>query len=56
LNLKKDDASESTSLSALVTSSDLSLRKSWRTEAWSFLQGPTYSLGLAYKWMNEQKT
>ncbi|XP_006127744.1 FGFR1 oncogene partner 2 isoform X1 [Pelodiscus sinensis] len=28
LNLKKDDISESTSLSALVTSSDLSLRKS----------------------------
>ncbi|ELW72531.1 FGFR1 oncogene partner 2 [Tupaia chinensis] len=28
LNLRKDDASESTSLSALVTSSDLSLRKS----------------------------
>ncbi|XP_064276806.1 FGFR1 oncogene partner 2 isoform X2 [Passer domesticus] len=28
LNLKKDDASESTSLSGLVTSSDLSLRKS----------------------------
>uniref|UniRef100_A0A452I862 Uncharacterized protein n=1 Tax=Gopherus agassizii TaxID=38772 RepID=A0A452I862_9SAUR len=28
LNLKKEDASESTSLSALVTSSDLSLRKS----------------------------
>jgi hypothetical protein len=29
LNLRKDDASESTSLSALVTNSDLSLRKSW---------------------------
>lgn len=28
LNLRKDDASESTSLSALVTNSDLSLRKS----------------------------
>ncbi|XP_010121469.1 PREDICTED: FGFR1 oncogene partner 2, partial [Chlamydotis macqueenii] len=28
LNLKKEDASESTSLSGLVTSSDLSLRKS----------------------------
>lgn len=50
LNLRKDDASESTSLSALVTNSDLSLRKSWRaSESVSFLHDSKWS----NKWMNE---
>lgn len=48
LNLRKDDVSESTSLSALVTNSDLSLRKSWRaSESVSCLQGSRRALGLA---------
>lgn len=50
LNLRKDDASESTSLSAFVTNSDLSLRKSWVAGS---LRGHWH--GLRSEWMNEHK-
>lgn len=51
LNLRKDDASESTSLSALVTNSDLSLRKSW--VAFCVV---TRTDGPRSEWMSEHKT